>query len=236
VIGQAPKIPAPGLVSEPPPLSPPCTALGLPQDLASPQDLVSPSRTLDLASAKKLGVRVVGMLRHGRHRLPGQVISPAGWMKVSEVLEAMRVTKRDLDDAVAASEGRLELSTFFVRATDGHTIDVSISYEKVAKEHVPHWLYHRTQRRKVASVLERGLMPASALQEEGLEVHPGRKFAYLRRQVGDPTPKRPVALQVEAYRAADKFGVQFYYGRLRDLYLTDMRIPGECISEIARRG
>lgn len=121
------------------------------------------------------------MLRHGHYHC---VPDDEGWVSVRWLLSQPALkrhlcTREDLEEAVEASEGRIEPSPCgtYLRVTRGHTIGhVSAPTIPVCLHEIPEILYHCTKQCHVANIDVQGLLPpsheASSRQVIFLSTHP----------------------------------------------------------------
>ncbi len=98
-------------------------------------------------------------------------IYPGGWIRVNEVLSALKLSFGELKDIVM-TDGKRRYSFDgrgrFVRANYGHSIKVDMMYEPVHSEYLIDYqeiyhLYHFTKKENVQSILEEGIKPGKRL-------------------------------------------------------------------------
>lgn len=119
---------------------------------------------------------------------------PAGWVEVRALLAALDrlglpTTRVELDAVVEeGSKPRFEIRDGRIRARYGHSIDVTLGYER---SEPPNRLYHGTARRRLDAILSEGIAPM------------GRRMVHLSTDVRSATQVgarhgQPVVLVVDA--------------------------------------
>lgn len=167
-------------------------------------------------------------LRHAPERY-GLEPDPEGWVPVSDLLQALRVRRRewreltetDLSEMMArADKQRFEIQDGRIRALYGHSIPARIA--RVAARPPP-VLYHGTSAHTVPAIMQEGLKPM------------GRQLVHLSTdvptalQVARRKGPHPVVLLVDA-RAAEGAGIPFYEGN-PETWLADA-VPARFVSEL----
>lgn len=137
---------------------------------------------------------VSGALRHFPDDV-GLELDAAGWTDRDTLVERTRDKydwfEPEMIPAIVATDpkGRFELDEDRIRATYGHSVDVSL---ESADSPVPDTLYHGTAAKNVDAILEEGLRPM------------GRQLVHLSdsvaeaRAVGERHAADPVVLRVDA--------------------------------------
>lgn len=176
------------------------------------------------SSQKRISKFLSLVLRHRPEKI-GISLDPAGWAKVSELLEGFRkngldLSSKELQQVVQKSKKqRFTLSDDgkFIRANYGHSIPVDLQYE--AKQ-PPEILFHGTAQRFVESI-----------QQEGLTSQ-NRQFVHL--SVDEPSAiqvgkchGKPVILRIKAEEMF-RNGFQFY--QLENGIWLTITVPAEYIS------
>lgn len=136
--------------------------------------------------------------RHLRHRPDaiGLVLDPAGWVAVTELIEACAragfvLTRAELEHVVAVNDKQrfaFDGSGLRIRANQGHSVAVDLGLPLTAP---PAALYHGTVERFLPAIRRDGLRPM-----ERLDVHLSGDVETARR-VGSRRG-RPVVLTVDA--------------------------------------
>ena len=106
----------------------------------------------------RLSKRLSRCLRHAPEQV-GLVLDPAGWAEVADVLNALRVTKADLDHVVATNNKQrfaYDETGTRIRASQGHTIAVDLGLPRADP---PAVLYHGTVARFLPAIAREGLRP-----------------------------------------------------------------------------
>lgn len=104
------------------------------------------------------------VLRHQPERI-GIELDEAGWVPVSELIEAcrahgFRITREELETVLRENDKRrfaLSEDGERIRASQGHSVRVELGYAPLVP---PALLYHGTAAHLVASIKERGLVRA----------------------------------------------------------------------------
>lgn len=144
--------------------------------------------------------RLSYLLRH-RPDTAGLTPDDAGWVDVDQLLQAVGITREELERVVATNDKRrfaFDATGRRIRASQGHSIPVDLGY---ARERPPEVLFHGTPERNLPEILAQGLRPG---HRHAVHLSPDAATA---RRVGERRG-RAVVLQVEAARLADD-GVAF---------------------------
>lgn len=158
------------------------------------------------------------ILRH-KPEAAGIELDKHGWAKVSELLPAIKISMKTLEEIVDTDEKQrysFNEDKTLIRANQGHSIDVDVELEEIEP---PEYLYHGTGSKSVDSILNNGLSKMS------------RKYVHLSGNYDTAVKvgKRhgiPVVLTIKAkemYNAGYKF-----YKSKNGVYLTD-NVPAEYI-------
>lgn len=141
---------------------------------------------------RKIGKKLAFMLRHSQE--PLYVDLNGGWAKVKTVLDALHISRSQLEQLVAADEkGRYSFDKTGqrIRANQGHSIPgVFIEMEQPAP---PARLYHGTATRFLEDILREGLKP---MNRQYVHISPDYETAV---KVGSRHGK-PVVLEIDAQR------------------------------------
>jgi len=138
----------------------------------------------------RLSKRLSYVLRH-RPDSVGLTLDAAGWVDVDDLLGALRLTRPELDEAVARNDKQrfaFDPSGTRIRANQGHSVPVELGYTPADP---PDELFHGTVDRFLPSILAEGLRPGNRHA-----VHLSPDVATARR-VG-ARRGRPVVLRVDA--------------------------------------
>ena len=179
-----------------------------------------------------LGRVMTGILRHfpDRYHL---TVDEHGWISLAQIVRAVSQQHRAYHwlrvhhlVAIAESDpkGRYEVRDDRIRATYGHTLDISLD---LPTENVPDHLYFPVTGEEAALVLEVGLRPSD------------RKKVHLSKTAGDAraagavrTPE-PVILEIDAKRARAGGLVIMQAGKT--VFLTD-QVPPEFLRRLESDG
>jgi putative RNA 2'-phosphotransferase len=107
-----------------------------------------------MSNLVKIGRRISYLLRHNPEDLS---MDKNGWVKVSELLYKLDITKSMLDSIVDTNDKKrysYNEDMTFIRANQGHSIDVDVELDKRIP---PVVLYHGTSPDYVKPILKRGL-------------------------------------------------------------------------------
>lgn len=141
------------------------------------------------------------ILRH-KPEAGNLTLDKEGWASVKEVLSALNLSKKDLDELVDLDDkGRYEYSKDQkkIRARQGHSVNVEIEF----KEFTPTSnLYHGTVWPSVEGIMKTGLKSMSRLYVHlSKDVQTATKVGSRRGQ--------PVILEIDAVKA-NREGVKFW--------------------------
>ena len=164
----------------------------------------------------RISKRLSLYLRHAPERA-GLTLDPAGWAEVAEVLNALGVTRADLDHVVATNNKKrfaYDETGTRIRASQGHTIAVDLD---LAPATPPAVLYHGTVAKFLPAIAREGLRPMarnhvhlSATRETAVTVGARRG--------------RPVVLRVNTATGHP------FWRSANDVWLTD-HVPPEFLSD-----
>lgn len=117
-------------------------------------------RTSLSKSQVRLSRRMSMVLRH-RPESVGITLDAQGWVPIATLLEALGVTRAELDAVVAGNDKtRFAVEGDRIRASQGHSRRVEIDLGLTPVE-PPATLYHGTPRENVESIMREGLRPRS---------------------------------------------------------------------------
>jgi putative RNA 2'-phosphotransferase len=142
---------------------------------------------VDVVRASK---RLSYVLRH-RPDAVGLTLDAAGWADVEDLLAALGLTRRQLEEVVARNDKQrftLDPTGTRIRASQGHSVRVDLGY---APEQPPAELFHGTVERNLAAIRREGLRPGN---RHAVHLSPDVQTA---RRVG-ARRGRPVVLRVDA--------------------------------------
>jgi putative RNA 2'-phosphotransferase len=138
----------------------------------------------------RLSKRLSFVLRH-RPDTVGLALDDAGWVDVDELLDALRLSRADLEQVVATNDKQrfaFDESGTRIRASQGHSRSVDLGYPA---ERPPDELFHGTVGRFLPAILDEGLRPGRRHA-----VHLSADGATAR--VVGARRGRPVVLRVDA--------------------------------------
>jgi len=177
---------------------------------------------------ENLGRLLAGLLRHFPDKL-NLHMDGRGWVDIGELLDALHISRsgfhwlkeKHLVAMVETDEkGRYQIDGGMIRATYGHTVDVTLDDLPPADVDV---LYYPVTEEELEFVLESGLSPTD------------RKKVHLSGSVekaleaGKVRTDKPVILKIDA-KSAMKDGVKIYKAG-KDVYVTDF-IDKKYISKV----
>ena len=175
-----------------------------------------------------LGRIIAGVLRHFPEKL-GLMVDGHGWVDVSEFVEAIGVSRsgfhwlRDTHiEAIALTDpkGRYQIDGGMIRATYGHTIDVSL--DDLPPADLDAFFYPVTEE-EIDIILENGLSPID------------RKHVHLSGSIekaleaGHVRTDDPLILRIDGVKA-NKDGVKIFHAG-NDVYITDF-VDAKYISKV----
>jgi putative RNA 2'-phosphotransferase len=175
-----------------------------------------------------LGRIIAGVLRHFPEKL-GLMVDGHGWVDISEFVEAIGVGRSGFHwlrnhhiEAIILTDpkGRYQIDGGMVRATYGHTIDVSLDDLPVADKDE---FYYPVTEEEIDMVLEGGLNPID------------RKNVHLSGTIekaieaGKVRTEEPLILKIDGAKAK-KDGIKIYHAG-DEVYITDS-IDAKYISKI----
>ena len=175
-----------------------------------------------------LGRVMTGILRHfpDRYHL---TVDEHGWIPIAQIVRAISQQHRAYHwlrvhhlVAIANSDpkGRYEVKDDLIRATYGHTLEISLD---LPTENVPDQLYFPVTSEEATIVLEVGLKPS-----DRKKVHLS-KTAEDARAAGSVRTPEPVILEIDARRARDAGLVIMQAGKT--VFLTD-QVPAEFLRRL----
>lgn len=175
-----------------------------------------------------LGRIIAGVLRHFPEKL-GVMIDGHGWVDISEFVEAIGVSRSGFHwlrnqhiEAIALtdSKGRYQIDGGMIRATYGHTIDISLDDLPLAD--IEEFYYPVTEE-EIDIILEGGLNPID------------RKHVHLSGSIekameaGKVRTDEPLILKIDGAKAK-KDGMKIFHAG-KDVYVTD-HIDAKYISKV----
>jgi putative RNA 2'-phosphotransferase len=175
-----------------------------------------------------LGRVMTGILRHFPDRYHLE-IDEHGWIPIAQIVRAISQQHRAYHwlrvhhlVAIAESDpkGRYEVKDDRIRATYGHTVEISLD---LPTENVPDQLFFPVTNEEATIVLEVGLKPS-----DRKKVHLS-KTAEDARAAGAVRTPEPVILEIDARRARDAGLVIMQAGKT--VYLTD-QVPAEYLKRL----
>lgn len=182
------------------------------------------SRTHQSRSTSRHSKELSWLLRHGA-RGAGVAIDPAGWVAIADVLRALKMTRAQLDDAVANNnKSRLTVDGGRIRACQGHSLECGVSLDALEASWAIHdgagRVWHGTAAAVVPSIAAEGILPQR------------RTHVHLAPTLGSAVGKRAqvdvmLGIDPDRLRAA---GITLY--RAQNGVILARRIPPECIVEL----
>ncbi len=173
----------------------------------------------DIQKSKLLSL----VLRH-RPEIIGITLDDAGWIGVSELLDALArygkpLSRQELETLVAASDKQrfaFSVDHSRIRANQGHSVTVELGLAPVVP---PETLYHGTARQFVGSIMRSGLLKR---KRHHVHLHADREIAaVVGKRRGEP-----VIMSIDA-SAMHRNGFQFYV-TANNVWLTET-VPPEYI-------
>lgn len=113
---------------------------------------------MDEIKLKRIGRKMSFLLRHDPEDLE---MDSKGWVKVSDLLKKLSISKSELDWIVDNNDKkRFSYDSFLkrIRASQGHTLKVDVELKEVTSIDK---LYHGTSYHFIKDILEKGLLPMS---------------------------------------------------------------------------
>jgi putative RNA 2'-phosphotransferase len=175
-----------------------------------------------------LGRVMTGILRHFPDRYHLEV-DEHGWIPIAQIVRAISQQHRAYHwlrvhhlVAIAESDpkGRYEVKDDRIRATYGHTLEISLD---LPTENIPDLLYFPVTAEEATIVLEVGLKPS-----DRKKVHLSRTAEDARAAGSVRTPE-PVILEIDARRARDGGLVIMQAGKT--VFLTD-QVPADFLRRL----
>ncbi|MEV6493438.1 RNA 2'-phosphotransferase [Actinoplanes sp. NPDC051633] len=171
-------------------------------------------------SQVRLSRRMSMVLRH-RPESVGITLDPQGWVPISTLLEALGVTRAELDAVVAGNDkARFAVEGDRIRASQGHSRRVEIDLGLTPVE-PPETLYHGTPRANVESIMREGLRPRS---RQHVHLSPDLETAT---RVGTRRSSDVAILSVRTAEMAE--AGHLFYRSANGVWLTD-EVPPNYIS------
>ncbi len=136
----------------------------------------------------RLSKRMSKALRHQPERV-GLTLDPAGWVSVTELLNAIGITDEEMREVVRKNDKqRFTIDGDRIRANQGHSVEVDLG---LAAATPPDTLFHGTIATFLDEILRDGLRP---MTRHDVHLSPDRETA---RRVG-ARRGRPLILLVDA--------------------------------------
>jgi putative RNA 2'-phosphotransferase len=163
----------------------------------------------------KISKKMSYALRH-RPDAVGITLDPQGWVAVTDLLTALRISRATLDEVVEGNDKqRFAVDGERIRASQGHSVPVDLGYEPATP---PAALFHGTAARNVESIQRDGLRKGRR-HHVHLSADTATAFAVGRRH--DPTSV--AILRVDAPAMIDS-GYDFFRSA-NGVWLTDAVPP-----------
>lgn len=184
---------------------------------------------MDNARLVKLSKYLSKHLRHQPERL-GLSLAVGGWVEVDKLLVACQsnnlpLSRAELDEVVASNDKQrfsFDSTRKLIRANQGHSVEVDL---QLASATPPPVLYHGTNERSVASIIEHGLLKMARHH-----VHLSDDIAMARKVGGRRGKPVVIALETKAMiEASHKF-----YLVANGVWLVE-RVPPQFIRQAASR-
>lgn len=152
----------------------------------------------------------------------GLTLDEYGWCKVDDLIRALHITKRELEDCVDNNTRYIfSEDKRFIKAAHGHSIPIKYTNEMVP----PEILYHGTALRFLSSIRSEGL---KKMNREAVHLSEDRTAAFLvgsRHASGDA--RKTIVLEI---RAKDMYKEGFKFYKSEDnVWLVD-NVPPQFIN------
>jgi putative RNA 2'-phosphotransferase len=160
----------------------------------------------------RMSRRISMILRH-RPESAGITLDSGGWVPVTTLLAALKITRAELDAIVAGNDkARFAIEGDRIRASQGHSrrVHVDLGLEPSAP---PEVLYHGTPRANVDPIMREGLRPRS---RDHVHLSPDPETAT---RVGARRSSDVAILTVDA--AAMSEAGRLFYRSANGVWLTD---------------
>lgn len=115
--------------------------------------------------------RYISLILRHKPEVIGISLDEHGWADVGELIEGINRSGTYIDmkilETIVASDSKQRYSFSddkkYIRANQGHSIDVDVELERVSVNDIPLVLYHGTGKKYVESIEKGGLIPKSRL-------------------------------------------------------------------------
>jgi len=177
-----------------------------------------------------LGRIIAGVLRHFPEKL-GLMIDGHGWVDISRFVEAIGISRSGFHwlrnyhiEAIALTDpkGRYQIDGGMIRATYGHTIDVSLDDLPVADN--AEFFYPVTEE-EIDIILEGGLNP---IDRKNVHLSGSIEKAL---EAGKVRTEEPLILRIDG-KKAKKDGIKIYQAG-KDVYITES-IDAKYLSQVKK--
>ncbi|MBD3228624.1 MAG: RNA 2'-phosphotransferase [Candidatus Lokiarchaeota archaeon] len=175
-----------------------------------------------------LGRIIAGVLRHFPEKL-GIMIDGHGWVDITEFVEAIGLGRSGFHwlrnhhiEAIALTDpkGRYQIDGGMIRATYGHTIDISL--DDLPEAEIDEFFYPVTEE-EIDIILEGGLNP---IDRRNVHLSGSIEKAI---EAGKVRTDKPLILRIDG-KKAKKDGIKIYHAG-KDVYVTD-RIDAKYLSKV----
>jgi len=175
-----------------------------------------------------LGRIMAGVLRHFPEKL-GVFVDGHGWVDISEFVEAVGISRSGFQwlkehhiEAIALTDpkGRYQIDGGMIRATYGHTIDISLGDLPPAE--IDEFFYPVTEE-EIDIILENGLNP---IDRKNVHLSGNIEKAI---EAGKVRTEIPLILRIDGKKARED-GIKIFHAG-KDVYITE-RIDAKYISKV----